>query len=191
MTTKINKAESLLLNLLKMCAKEVHIVSQFIAAPRTSHHSAAIHIPRYVKGTLLHGLHFYSHSSLTLSGYSYGDWASDPTGRHSATSFYFFLGDSLISWRSKKQTLVSRSSVESKYRTLTDSTTELIWLRRLLIDIGVPQSSSMDLHCNSKSAMKMTHNDTFHERTKHIELDFHFIRQHVVGGAVNLVSVPP
>ncbi|CAA0806920.1 cysteine-rich RLK (RECEPTOR-like protein kinase) 8 [Striga hermonthica] len=146
-------------------AHAVHIVSQFIAAPRTTHHSAVLHILRYVKGTLLHGLHFSTSSSLSLSGYSDADWAGDPTDRRSNTGYCFFLGDSLVSWRSKKQTLVSRSSAESEYRALADSTAELLWLRRLLADLGVPQSSSTALHCDSQSAVKMSHNDTFHEHS--------------------------
>ncbi|XP_051115788.1 uncharacterized mitochondrial protein AtMg00810-like [Andrographis paniculata] len=170
-------------------AHAVHIVSQFMAAPRTSHHSAVLHILRYVKGTLLHGLQFSSNSSLTLSGYSDADWAGDPTDRRSTTGFCFFVDDSLIYWRSKKQTLVSRSSAESEYRALADSTSELLWLRRLLTDLGAPQPSSTALHCDSQSAMKMTHNDTFHERTKHIELECHFIRQHVVNGVAHLIPV--
>ncbi|XP_051147523.1 uncharacterized mitochondrial protein AtMg00810-like [Andrographis paniculata] len=170
-------------------AHAVHIVSQFMAAPRTSHHFAILHILRYVKGTLLHGLQFSSNSSLTLSGYSDPDWAGDPTDRCSTNGFCFFLGDSLISWRSKKQTLVSRSSAELEYRALADSTSELLWLRWLLTDLGAPLPSSTALHCDSQSAMKMAHNDTFHERTKHIELDYHFIRQHVVNGVVHLILV--
>ncbi|CAA0806823.1 Unknown protein [Striga hermonthica] len=83
-------------------AHAVHIVSQFMAAPLTTHHSAVLHILRYVKGTLLYGLHFSAHSSLTLSGYSDADWAGDPTDRRSITGYCFFLGDSLVSWRSKK-----------------------------------------------------------------------------------------
>ncbi|XP_051134184.1 uncharacterized mitochondrial protein AtMg00810-like [Andrographis paniculata] len=100
----------------------VYIVSQFMTAPRTSHHFSVLYIHRYVKGTLLHSLHFSSNSSLTLSGYSDADWAGDPTDRCSTTDLCFFLGDSLISWRNKKQTLVSRSSAESEYRALDDFT---------------------------------------------------------------------
>ncbi|KAL0550151.1 hypothetical protein IC582_014653 [Cucumis melo] len=117
----------------------VHIVSQFMAAPRTIHFTVVLHIIRYVKGTLGHGLQFSSQSSLVLSGYSDADWAGDPTDRHSTTSYCFYLGDSLISWRSKKQSVVSRSSTESEYRALADATAELLWLRWLLADMGVPQ----------------------------------------------------
>ena len=90
----------------------VHVVSQFMAAPRSPHYAAVLRILRYLKGTIFDGLHFSSHSSLTLQAYSDADWASDPTDRQSTTGYCFLLGDSLISWRSKKQTVVSCSNTE-------------------------------------------------------------------------------
>ena len=171
-------------------AYAVHIVSQFLAAPRSTHFSAVLRILRYVKGTLFHGLHFSSHSSLTLTGYSDADWAGDPTDRRSTTGYCFFLGDSPISWRSKKQTVVARSSTESEYRALADATSELVWLRRLLTDMGLDVSSTTSLHCDNCSAIQIAYNDVFHERTKHIEIDCHLVRHHVNQGTLHLVSVP-
>ena len=100
----------------------VHIVSKFMAAPRTIHFIVVLRILRYVKGTLGHGLQFSSQSSLVLSGYSDANWAGDPTDRRSTTGYCFYLNDSLISWRSKKQSVVSRSSTELEYRALDDTT---------------------------------------------------------------------
>ena len=91
----------------------VHLVSQFMAAPRSPHYAAVLRILRYLKGTIFDGLHFSSHSSLTLHAYSNADWEGDPTDRRSTTGYCFMLGDSLISWRSKKQTVVARSSTEA------------------------------------------------------------------------------
>ncbi|XP_051134155.1 secreted RxLR effector protein 161-like [Andrographis paniculata] len=82
----------------------VHIVSQFMSAPRTTHYSAVLRVLWYVKDTLLYGLHYSARSSLVLTGYSDADWAGDPTDHRSTTGFCFFLGDSLISWRSKNET---------------------------------------------------------------------------------------
>ncbi|KAL0549422.1 hypothetical protein IC582_013904 [Cucumis melo] len=109
-------------------AYAVHIVSQFMAAPRTIHFTAVLRILRYVKGTLGHGLQFSSQSSLVLSGYSDADWAGDPTDRRSKIGYCFYLGDSLICWRSKKHNVVSRSSTELEYRALADTTAEQLWL---------------------------------------------------------------
>ncbi|TYK14661.1 Retrovirus-related Pol polyprotein from transposon TNT 1-94 [Cucumis melo var. makuwa] len=170
-------------------AYAVHIVSQFMAAPRTIHFTAVLRILCYVKGTLGHGLQFSSQSSLVLSGYSDADWAGDPTDRRSTTGYCFYLGDSLLSWRSKKQSVVSRSSTESEYRALADATVELLWLRGLLVDMGVPQQGPTLLHCDNRSAIQIAHNDVFHERTKHIENDCHFIRHHLLSHTLLLQFV--
>ncbi|TYK26219.1 putative mitochondrial protein [Cucumis melo var. makuwa] len=160
-----------------------------MAAPRTIHFTAVLRILRYIKGTLGHGLQFSSQSSLVLSGYSDADWAGDPTDRRSTTGYCFYLGDSLISWRSKKQSVVSRSSTESEYRALADTTAELLWLRWLLADMGVPQQGPTLLYCDNRSAIQIAHNDVFHERTKHIENDCHFIRHHLLSNTLLLQPV--
>uniref|UniRef100_A0A2N9GXF4 Reverse transcriptase Ty1/copia-type domain-containing protein n=1 Tax=Fagus sylvatica TaxID=28930 RepID=A0A2N9GXF4_FAGSY len=167
----------------------VHIVSQFMAAPRSLHYAAVLRILRYLKGTLFHGLHFSSQSSLTLQAYSDADWAGDPTDRRSTTGYCFLLGDSLISWRSKKQSVVARSSTEAEYRALADTTAELLWLRWLLQDLGIDCSTAVPIHCDNRSAIQIAHNDVFHERTKHIEIDCHFIRHHLLQGTLQLRSV--
>ena len=170
-------------------AYAVHLVSQFLSAPHSTHYAAVIRILRYIKGTLFHGLHYSAQTSLELRAYSDADWAGDPTDRHSTTGFCFFLGDSLISWRSKKQTITAHSSIEAEYRALADTVQELLWLRWLLEDLGVIHSRATILCCDNRSAILIAHNDVFHDRTKHIKIDCHFIRQHVVRGTVHLHSI--
>ncbi|GKU95198.1 hypothetical protein SLEP1_g8589 [Rubroshorea leprosula] len=170
-------------------AYAVHIVSQFMAAPRSTHYATVLRIIHCVKGTLFHGLHFSANSSPVLRAYSDADWASDPSDRRSTTGYCLFLGNSLISWRSKKQAIPSRSSIEAEYRALGDTISELLSLWWLLEDMGIPQPSFTDLYCDNQSAMQIAHNDVFHERTKHIEVDCHFIRHHVVQGTVHLVFI--
>ncbi|XP_026384497.1 uncharacterized protein LOC113280067 [Papaver somniferum] len=122
---------------------DVHVVSQFMDAPRTSHFVVVLRILRYVKGTLYQGLNLSSTSYLCLRAYTDSDWAGDITDRRSTTSYCLFLGNSLISWRSKKQSVVSRSSAEAEYRAMAHTTSEFFLLRWLLSDMGIDRLYSI------------------------------------------------
>ena len=104
----------------------VHQVSQYLSAPQSTHYVAILRILRYLKGTLFHDLFYSAQSPLVLRAFSNANWAEDPTDRRSNTGYCFLLGSFLISWRSKKQTFVARSSTEAKYRALADTTSELL-----------------------------------------------------------------
>ena len=120
-----------------------------MVAPKSPHYVAVLRILRYMKGTIFDGLHFSSHSSLTLQAYSDADWTGDPTDHRSSTRYCFLMGDSLISWRSKKQIVIVHSNTEVEYRALAATTAELIWLRWLLHDLGVDCSTATKLHCDN------------------------------------------
>ncbi|GKV02865.1 hypothetical protein SLEP1_g15248 [Rubroshorea leprosula] len=167
----------------------VHVVSQFMATPRSTHYVAVLRIIRYIKGTIFHGLHFSTHSSLELHAYFDADWVKDFNDHKSVTGYCLFLGDSLISWHSKKQPVPSHSSTEAEYQALGDTISELLNLCWLLKDMGVPQPPATDLYYDNQSAMQIAHNDIFHERTKHIKVDYHFVRHHVAQGIVHLVLI--
>ena len=102
----------------------VHQVSQYLSAPQSTHYAAVLRIFRYLKGTLFHGLFYSAQSPLVLCAFSDSDWVGDPTDRRSTTGYCFLLGSSLVSWQSKKQTLVVRSSIEAEYRALTNTTSK-------------------------------------------------------------------
>ena len=115
--------------------------------------------------------------------------AGDLTDRCSITGFCFLLGTSLVLWHSKKQDVVFRSSTEAEYRALADTTCELVWLCWLLVDMDAPQPIDTSLYCNNRSAIYIAHNDVFHKRTKHIEIDCHITRQHLKKGNLKLFSI--
>lgn len=167
-------------------AYAVHILSQFVSAPTSIHFAALLRVLRYLRGTLRRSLFMSSSSTLELRAYTDADWAGNPTDRRSTTGFCIFLGSSLISWRSKKQSVVSRSSTEAEYRAMADTSAELVWLRRLLLDFGVTSSSPIPLFCDNQSALQIAGNPVFHERTKHIEIDCHFVRQQYLSGILSL-----
>ncbi|XP_058099004.1 uncharacterized mitochondrial protein AtMg00810-like [Magnolia sinica] len=157
----------------------VGVVSQFMQAPHTSHLTTVYRILRYLKSAPGLGLRFQLHSHLHLSGYSDADCAGSTFDCRSTSGFCTFLGGNLITWKSKKQPVVAQSSAEAEYRAMAHATCELVWLRNLLEELGYPPSGPIPLHCDNQAAIHIARNPVFHERTKHIEVDCHFIREKV------------
>jgi len=155
----------------------VHLLSQFVQAPTIHHQQAAQHILRYLKTSPANGLFFAATNDMQIKAFSDSDWATCPDTRRSVTGYCVFLGNSLISWKSKKQSTVSRSSSEAEYRALATTTCEVQWLSYLLHDFHVQHTDQAVLYCDSQSARQIAHNPTFHERTKHIDLDCHVVRE--------------
>ncbi|CAM8937311.1 unnamed protein product [Rhodiola kirilowii] len=160
-------------------AYAVHILSQFMQHPTTEHLQAVHRLMRFVKGAPAQGLFFSAKPDIVLNAYCDADWAACPLTRKSITGYCVTLGSCAISWKTKKQPVISRSSVESEYRSMAMTCCELTWLVRLLADMRVPVSYSIPLHCDNKAAIHIAHNPVFHERTKHVELDCHLVRSHV------------
>jgi hypothetical protein len=167
----------------------VHVVSQFVASPTTVHLAVVLRILRYIRGTVFQSLLLSSTSFLELRAYSDADYDSDPTYHKSVTSFRIFLGDSLISWKSKKQSIVSQSSTEAEYRDMASTTKEIVWLRWLLADMGVFLSHPTPMYCDNQSSIQIAHNSVFHEQTKHIEIDCHLTRHHLKHDTITLPYV--
>ena len=167
----------------------VQQVSQFMHSPRHLHMAAVRRIIRYLKGTSHRGLFFPAHTSLTLLAYSDADWAGCPDTRRSVSGWCMFLGPALISWKSKKQARVSKSSTESEYRAMSTACSEIIWLRGLLAELGIPQNDATPLCADNTSAIQIAANPVFHERTKHIEVDCHSIREALDARVISLPHV--
>lgn len=147
--------------------------------PRAPHLAQLKRILCYVRGTSTHGLHLHASSNLDVTAYSDADWAGCPDTRRSTSGFCVFLRDSLVSWSSKRQPTVSRSSAEAKYRAVANAAAECIWLRQLLGELHCTLSKATVAYCDNVSAVYMSVNPVHHKRTKHIKLDIHFVRERV------------
>lgn len=166
----------------------VNRLSQFMNKPRTPHLLAVHHLLQYLKTVPGQGLLFPAALSLRLSTFCDANWGSCTTFRRSTTGFCIFLGSALISWKSKKQTTVARSSAEVQYRSLTTLTSELLWIRQLLRSLDIYVASTA-VYSDSKSAIRHASNPTYSKRSKHIDIDCHFIREHVHNNFIKLVHV--
>jgi histone deacetylase 1/2 len=159
-------------------AFSVNKVSQFLHAPTTVHWMAVKHILRYLRGTISLGLQF-SKSSSTIVSASGVDWAGYPDDRRSTGVFVVYMGSNLVSLNAKKQATVSRSSTEAEYKSLANATDEVMWVQTLNDELGVSQSKAAVLWCDNIGATYLSANLVFHARTKHIEVDYHFVQERV------------
>ncbi|PKU87059.1 putative mitochondrial protein [Dendrobium catenatum] len=166
----------------------VNTLSQHMHKPEISHTLLLKKLIRYIKGTITFGLPI-TRSNLSLRTFSDADWASDPLTRKSTSGFCTFLGDTLVSWTVKKQPTVSRSSTESEYRALASATADTIWIKRLLRDFRVSHDNPVDIFCDNTSTIALANNPVFHARTKHIEIDQRFVRDHIQTGSIRLLPI--
>jgi hypothetical protein len=166
----------------------VNQLCQYMHSPTTTHWTAAKRVLRYLKGSLSHGLSYTRSSAgpLHLQAFCDSDWAGSPDDRRSTSGFGVYLGNCLVSWSAKKQVVVSRSSTESEYRVMAITTAELYWLRMLFKELGVALPHAPVLWCDNVSALALASNPVYHAHTKHIEVDYHFVREKVVNGDIQI-----
>ena len=167
----------------------VQQLSQFLSAPRAPHFAAALHVMKYLKGSLNTGLFYSSNIEFQLQAYSDADWGTCAYSGKSLTGYCVFLGSSLISWKTKKQKVTSKSSTEAEYRSMSQTTSEIVWLEGLLQDLDILVPRPISLFCDNKSAQYIAENEVFLERTKHLKLDCHYIRDHIVSAFISLSHI--
>ena len=159
-------------------------------APRDTHWALVKRILRYIRGTTAMGLTLTASPDTSLVAYSDADWAGCPDTRRSTSGYCVYLGPSLILWSSKRQPTVSRSSAEAEYRAVANAVAECSWLRQLLQELLCEVTKATLVYCDNVSAVYLASNPVHHRRTKHIELDIHFVREHVALGRVRVLHVP-
>ncbi|XP_019253980.1 PREDICTED: uncharacterized protein LOC109232683 [Nicotiana attenuata] len=146
-----------------------HLI-QYMQSPRESHLKAAYHVLRYLKSDPSLGIFFSNNRDYGVKAYCDSDWAACPETRKSVSGYIVLLGNSPISWKSKKQSTISLSSAEAEYRAARQVVGELVWLVTLLEELTVPMNLPVPVFCDSQAALQFAKNPLFHERTKHIEL---------------------
>ncbi|RVW58434.1 Retrovirus-related Pol polyprotein from transposon RE1 [Vitis vinifera] len=166
-------------------AFSVNQLCQHMHCPNSVHWTAAKRVLRYLKGTIDLGL-WYTKGEQTLQAFCDSDWAGNPDDRRSTTGYGVFFGSCLISWTAKKQSVVARSSTEAEYRALAITTAELYWIRMLLKELHISLPTAPTIWCDNSGALALASNPVFHARTKHIEVDFHFIREKVANRDISL-----
>ncbi|KAM0034727.1 putative RNA-directed DNA polymerase [Helianthus debilis subsp. tardiflorus] len=170
-------------------AYAVGVVSQFMHQPQVAHMDAVWRIIRYLKGTAGHGVLFQPNKHLRIQAYTDADWAGDKGDRKSTSGYFTLVGGNLVTWRNKKQKVVALSSAEAEFRGIARGLAEVLWIRKLLTEIGFPQLEASTIMCDNEAAIQISENLVQHDRTKHVEVDRHFIKEKLEAGILELSSV--
>ncbi|XP_019170558.1 PREDICTED: uncharacterized protein LOC109166124 [Ipomoea nil] len=160
----------------------VNRLCQFMHAPTDEHWGLLKRVLRYVKGSQDHGLRLSCSESTDIHAFSDSDWAGCPIDRKSTSGYAVFIGTNLVSWVSRKQRTVARSSTEAEYKGLADVSAEVTWIVSLLRELGLHSGKPATLWCDNLGATYLCANPVFHARTKHVEIDYHFVRDKVASG---------
>jgi len=162
----------------------VSVVSQFLNSLCDTHWDVVVRILRYIKRAPRKGLVYSNRGHSDIVAYTDADWAGSPSDRRSTSGYCVLIGGNLVSWKSKKQNVVAKSSAEAEYRAMALTTCELIWLKHLLQELHFSKIGTMSIICDNQAAPHIAFNPVFHERTKHIEIDCHFIREKIMSGEI-------
>jgi hypothetical protein len=167
----------------------VNTLSQYLVEPRRVHLVAAKHVMRYLKGTLDFGLCYNEDHGFILIGYTDSDWAGSVFDIKSTLGCCFSLGSAMTSWQSRKQSRIALSTAEAEYIAACSASCEAIWLQKLLIDLFDLEMEETMILCDNQSCIKMKESPVFHDKSKHIVIWYHYIRNMVQRGAIRLQYV--
>ncbi|XP_049358503.1 secreted RxLR effector protein 161-like [Solanum verrucosum] len=159
-------------------AYTVQTLNQFLQRPKVQHWQAALRVLRYHKNQPGLGLLMSSQKNMKLTGFCDSDWVACPNTRRSVTGYLLKLGDYLISWKSKKQPTVSRSSAEAEYKSLACLTAEIVWVTNLFKELGINVKEPVAVFCDNKAAIQI------------VEIDCHFIREKIQQGLISTIYIP-
>ena len=167
----------------------MNTLSQFLTYPRHVHMIGGKNILRYLKGTVDYGIKYDANQKINLEGYVGSDWAGSAIDRKSTSGCCFSMGLGVISWFGRKQSCVALSTAEAEYVIACSASCEAVWLRKLLSYLFDLHLDATSIYCDNQSCVKLFENPVFHNRLKHIEIKYHYIRDMVKRGAVKLQYV--
>ena len=160
--------------------------------PGLEHFQGVKRILRYLKGTLDYGRKFKAQekADITIQGFADADWAGDVTTRKSTSGYIFQLGNTTVSWKTKKQSIVALSSTEAEYVSSCLAVQETVWLRNFLASVGYEQLHPTTIYEDNQGAIALSKNAKSHPRTKHIDIKYHYVREATEKGQVRLEYCP-
>ena len=159
-------------------------------SPKNEYMEVAYRVLRYLKGTPGKGIWFRKTEDRGLGVYTDADWAGSTLDRRSTSGYCTYLWGNLVSWRSKKQSVVARSSAEAEFRSMAQGICEGLWVKKVLEDLRMTVQLPIMLYCDNKVAISIAQNPVQHDRTKHVEIDRHFIKEKLEDGVVCIPFVP-
>ncbi|KAK4268262.1 hypothetical protein QN277_024943 [Acacia crassicarpa] len=168
----------------------VNKLCRFLQNPRDPHWVGVKRILRYLAGTINYGLLIRPLPRLHVQAFADSDWATNKEDRRSISGYCTFLGTNPVIWVSKCQSVVSRSAIEAEYRSLADASSDVVWVMKLLQEMHVPITETPIVWCDNSGAIALASNPVLHSKTKHVEIDIHFLREKVATGHLQIGYVP-
>jgi hypothetical protein len=170
-------------------AQALNVLARFSENPQKEHLTAAGHLLAYLKKTTAYGLCFDADRAEDLLGYADADFAGDLDERKSTSGYVFTMCGGPVAWSSRLQRSISQSTTEAEFVSLNEATREAVWLKRILNEIDSTYTKPVQIRCDNQGAIRLVHNPENHQRTKHIEVKFLYVREQQQNGSVDVVYV--